>query len=94
MNAVTINQPRPALIIRLAGALAETSTPSLILCVPGKPPIPLTPRATDLPALLRESPAGTQLATPDGCTITLTENGCSIEHPGAPLVQALGPISR
>lgn len=94
MDALTITLPRADLITRLAGALAETSTPSLVLTLPEKPSLPLTPRTTDLPALLREAPIGTRLATPGGCTITFTENGCSIERPEARLIEALGPICR
>ena len=90
----TITQPRSTLVNRLAGALAETSTSSLTLHTPGEPDRPLSPRNTDLPAVLRHAPAGTRLTTPGGCTITLTDEGCAIDMAPRTLIEALEPISR
>ncbi|HYD00706.1 MAG TPA: hypothetical protein VEB22_05715 [Phycisphaerales bacterium] len=93
-GCLMLSEPRAALIRRLAGALAEASTASLTLQEPGSEPRPLAARTTDLPALLRPAPIGTRLKTPDGCTITLTDEGCTISNPGRALLEALGPTNR
>lgn len=94
MDPMTIQQPRPVLISMIAGALAQAATASLTLHVPGKPPQPLSSRTTDLPGLLRDAPVGTRLVTPDGCSVELTGDGCTISNPGRAMVQAIARISR
>ncbi|MFT3684310.1 MAG: hypothetical protein QM783_05180 [Phycisphaerales bacterium] len=90
----TLTQTRPELVVMLAGALAQSATPSLTIEEPGKPSTPLAPRTTDLPALLRTAAAGTKLRTPDGCTIALTDTGCTITNPGRHLLQAVERFGR
>jgi hypothetical protein len=94
MEPLTIKQPRPALVRRIAGALAETSTGSLTLQTPGGRPEQLVARNTDLPAKLSSTPVGTLLTTPAGCTITLTAEGCTVADADKMLLEALDPISR
>lgn len=91
---LTIHQAREGLVCRLAGVLAEASTPSLILELPGRQRETLVPRTTDLPAVLRAAPVGTRLLTPGGGTITLTGEGCVIDRPTRGMVEAFEAISR
>ncbi|MBY0397250.1 MAG: hypothetical protein K2X91_12410, partial [Thermoleophilia bacterium] len=60
-TTITLTAPRHELVRTLAGILAEAATPALVLERPGEAPVPLAPRATDLPALLRDAPVGTRL---------------------------------
>lgn len=52
--------------ISLAGTLAERGLTSLTLTTPGAAPRALAARVTDLPALLRAAPPGTELRDPAG----------------------------
>jgi hypothetical protein len=78
----------------LAGALAQSATASLTIEEPGKARTSLTARTTNLPALLRGAAVGTVLKTPDGCTIALTDTGCTITNPGRHLLQAVERFGR
>ncbi|MDX2016532.1 MAG: hypothetical protein SFY95_02690 [Planctomycetota bacterium] len=55
--------------IDLAGLLAERGLTQLILIEPGRPARTLAARVTDLPALLRDAPAGAELRDPAGNTL-------------------------
>ena len=93
-SPLTLAHPRPVLACKIAGALAQAAIKALTLQAPGGQPQPLTARTTDLPALLRDAPAGTRLTTPDGCVIELGGDACTINNPGRALVQAIARISR
>jgi hypothetical protein len=53
----------------LAGALAERGLTSLTLTTPGAAPRTLAARVTDLPALLRAAPEGSELRDHSGAPL-------------------------
>lgn len=89
-----LTAPRHELGPLLATALAQSGAATLTIQHPAGPARTLTPRVTDLPALLREAPVGTTLTTESGCTITLTDDGCTFFHPSELLIEAIGQICR
>jgi hypothetical protein len=88
MTIMTLTYPRPEIACIIAGSLAQAATLKLTLQLPGKNPAPLSPRTTDLPALLRKAEVGTRLLTSDGGQIELTDSGCTVSGASRVLVQA------
>lgn len=100
MNTARIVADRETLCRAVAGALAELSVQTVRLRLPGGGESPLAARTTDLPGLLRGAPVGAGVVTPDGATVTLEAEGCSVSGPGGAgggrgaLAEAIGAACR